>query len=117
MKRLTVFSKLVISALIIMSAFMVSKVFISIGGFSEGERIGELVKFSNKGFLCKTWEGTLQTGDTAGTQFNFTVTDPSVIDSLSTMGGHKIKVVYKQNYMTGVCQGDTDYFVVNVFRI
>ena len=30
--------------------------------FSEGERTGNLIKFSHKGIIFKTWEGTLDLG-------------------------------------------------------
>lgn len=49
--------------------------------YSDGVRSGVISKFSNKGLLIKSWEGTLVQGNAQtfyGTPFNFSVTDPEV---------------------------------------
>ena len=43
--------------------------------YSSGERAGYVQKFSNRGYVCKTWEGELVLVSMPGTQaekFNFT---------------------------------------------
>ena len=57
--------------------------------YSAGERAGFVQKMSTKGWVCKTWEGTLYTDIAKGFRsdsFNFTVRSDSIahlVDSLS----------------------------------
>ena len=58
--------------------------FIYFATYSDGYRSGELIKFSHKGVIVKTWEGEVSQG-ISGTQiFSFTVMDnqPEVIKRL-----------------------------------
>ena len=84
------------------------------GTYSEGERSGELVKFSKKGLVCKTWEGQMNTGGVsngAANTWEFTVEDEGVAKILQNKLGQKIDVNYKQEVMTGPCRSETNYFV------
>src|SRR4051794_31042139 len=49
--------------------------------YSRGERAGYIQKFSQRGWLCKTWEGELAMDNVPGTmqeRFVFSVRDDSV---------------------------------------
>lgn len=86
--------------------------------YSEGERAGFVQKISRKGWLCKTWEGTLYTDIAKGFRsdsFSFTVRSDSVARAISALSGKRVTVTYEQH--VGVptsCFGDTEYFVVGV---
>ncbi len=91
--------------------------------YSEGTRAGQLIKFSKKGVIFKTYEGELnmgglRTGDAKdgleGNLWNFSVLDESVITDLENAEGKRVKLSYKQRYKAFVWQGETDYFIVKV---
>jgi hypothetical protein len=86
--------------------------------YSKGDRAGYLQKFSQKGWLCKTWEGEIAMANLPGTMpevFDFTVRNDSVAALLRGMAGQRIAIIYEQH--KGVptnCFGDTEYYVVGV---
>lgn len=91
--------------------------------YSNGERIGVITRFSQKGLVWKSWEGNLnvtQTGmNTSGDPFMFSVDNNkedkaliSLIDSAANIGW-KVKVIYHEctgKNITG-SRGETNYFV------
>ena len=84
--------------------------------FSEGYRSGELIKFSRKGVLVKTWEGEISQGISGAQIFEFSVEDSQkeVIENLKDYQGKYIKVTYKERYSTFFWLGDTKYFIIAV---
>lgn len=86
--------------------------------YSEGERIGFVQKVSEKGWLCKTYEGDLAMANIAGQPaqvFNFTVQDKSVVDQMQALAGRKVALIYKEHKgVPSTCFGDTPYFVTGV---
>lgn len=86
--------------------------------YSSGKRAGYLQKFSSKGWLCKTWEGTLYTDIAKGFRsdsFVFTVRDDSLAAIMQDLSGKRVAVDYDQH--VGVptsCFGETEYFVKGV---
>ena len=84
--------------------------------FSEGYRSGELIKFSNKGVLAKTWEGELSQGISGAQIFTFSVQDSEeeIIQKLIAYQGKYVKVTYKERYATFFWLGDTKYFITDV---
>ena len=86
--------------------------------FSEGYRSGELIKFSNKGVLVKTWEGELSQGISGAQIFEFSVQDDNeeVIQKLIELQGTYVKVTYKERYTTFFWLGDTKYFITDVIQ-
>lgn len=93
--------------------------------YSNGERIGMITKFSQKGLLWDSWEGTLnttQTGMNSAQPFEFSVdndvNDPKVIATLDSAAtnGWKVKIKYHQTFGKNWFgnRGDTDYFVKEV---
>jgi hypothetical protein len=83
--------------------------------YSNGERSGYMQKMSRKGWLCKTWEGTLYTN--IGNAFHadsflFTVRNDSLARLLESVSGRKVSLHYEQH--VGVptsCFGETEYFI------
>ncbi|UQD56323.1 6-phosphogluconate dehydrogenase [Flavobacterium sp. K5-23] len=84
--------------------------------YSEGTRSGELIKFSHKGVIYKTWEGELSQGISGAQIFSFSVLDKDekVIADLKEMEGRYVKVTYIERYKTFPWWGDTHYFITDV---
>ncbi len=84
--------------------------------YSEGVRSGELIKFSNKGMLFKTYEGELSQGISGAQIFSFSVldSDEKVITELKALEGHYVKLTYIERYKTFPWWGDSKYFVTEV---
>ena len=86
--------------------------------YSKGERIGYVQKFSEKGWLCKTWEGELQMLPVPGAvpeKFDFSVRDQAVIAKINSSLGKKVSIYYQQH--KGIptnCFGESEYFAVDV---
>ena len=100
--------------------------------YSDGFRVGQVIKLSRKGFLIKTWEGQLDQGflapaDDLGASssvatriWNFSVHGKDElarkqIDSAISYG-HKVKIYYKEKLWQFFFWGDTKYFVYKVER-
>ncbi len=101
---------------VILLAFVAYFAFIYYVPFSEGYRSGELIKFSRKGVLVKTWEGEISQGISGAQIFKFSVQDnkSEVIQKLKEYQGHYVKVTYKERYATFFWLGDTKYFITEV---
>ena len=89
--------------------------------YASGERAGYIQKISQKGWLCKTWEGELAMANLPGTMpqiFTFTVRNDSVAHVLEQNAGKQVSLTYEQH--RGVptsCFGETEYFVTGARRI
>ncbi len=85
--------------------------------YSKGERVGYIQKFSEKGWLCKTWEGELQMLPVPGAipeKFIFSVRDKTVINKLNSAMGKKVSLFYEQHKgIPTTCFGESEYFAVN----
>lgn len=67
--------------------------------YSKGERIGYVQKFSEKGWLCKTWEGELQMLPVPGAvpeKFLFSVRNKTLIPKINSTLGKKVSLSYEQ---------------------
>ncbi|RIV68423.1 6-phosphogluconate dehydrogenase [Flagellimonas aequoris] len=84
--------------------------------YSVGYRSGELIKFSRKGVVVKTWEGQISQGLSGTNVFSFSVEDKEedIIEKLKEYQGQYIKVTYKERYATFFWLGDTKYFITEV---
>ncbi len=86
--------------------------------YSNGFRAGVLQKFSEKGWICKTWEGELAMTTVPGvapTLWTFSVRDAAVAGRINAMVGGRVKLHYTEH--RGVptsCFGDTQYYVDSV---
>jgi hypothetical protein len=84
--------------------------------YSEGVRSGELIKFSKKGIIFKTYEGEVSQGISGAQIFKFSVMDSEtqVIADLKEMEGNYVKLSYVERYKTFPWWGDTTYFIIGV---
>lgn len=93
--------------------------------YSNGERIGFVTKFSQRGIMWKSWEGELnltQTGMNTSSLFEFSVDndheDERVVKTLDSAAtnGWKVKLRYHEtagkNWFSN--RGDTDHFITEV---
>jgi hypothetical protein len=89
--------------------------------YSSGERAGFMQKFSNKGWLCKTWEGELSLVALPGAapeKFIFTVRDDAVATLINQLIGQRVALTYEQHKgIPSSCFGETDYFVTDIKTI
>lgn len=84
--------------------------------FSDGIRTGELIKFSHKGYIFKTWEGELSQGLSGSQKFAFSVMDnqPEVIEQMKQNQGKFVKIEYIERYGTFSWWGETNYYITKV---
>ena len=84
--------------------------------YSEGVRSGQLIKFSHKGIISKTWEGEISQGISGAQIFSFSVmdSDAKVIDDLKVFEGQYVKLTYVERYKTFPWWGDSKYFIKEV---
>ena len=86
--------------------------------YSKGERAGYVQKISQKGWLCKTWEGELAMANLPGTMpeiFRFSVRSDSVARLIEENVGKRVALSYEQH--RGVptsCFAETEYYITNV---
>jgi hypothetical protein len=86
--------------------------------YSSGVRAGILQKFSDKGWVCKTWEGELAMTTVPGVApvlWSFTVRDAEVAKEVSAALGKRVVLHYREH--RGVptsCFGDTPYYVDSI---
>lgn len=86
--------------------------------YSSGERAGWVQKLSNKGWLCKTWEGELALVSLPGStaeKFYFTVHDDTVAQNISKFIGKRVALHYEEKMgLPTTCFGETRHFVTGV---
>ena len=94
--------------------------------YSEGDRIGSITKFSNKGLFIKSWEGQLNLGgfvtkhsdkgdSLVANTWNFTVTKPELVDKIqhAMVSGKPVKIHYRQWFNSPMSM-DSNYEAVTV---
>lgn len=89
--------------------------------YSKGERAGYLQKLSDKGWVCKTWEGELAMQALPGTTpeiFQFSVREASVAKQLQELEGQKVALTYEQHKgVPSTCFGESEYFVTGATKV
>lgn len=101
---------------VIILLFIAWFAFIYFVPYSEGTRSGELIKFSKKGVIAKTWEGEISQGISGAQIFQFSVLDNNqeAIKALQENEGNYVKLKYEERYATFFFWGDTKYFITQV---
>lgn len=95
---------------------------------SEGYRVGVPMKISKKGVLFKTYEGEMNLGGlTSNAQgaiptawaFSVRKSADSVLNKIdeSIISGERVKMYYKEKYVTFPWWGDSKYFVYDVEEV
>ena len=86
--------------------------------YSSGERAGYVQKLSQKGYICKTYEGELVLVSMPGTQaekFFFTVRDAAIAKRINETVGKRVRLIYQEHVgIPTSCFGDTGFFVQDV---
>ena len=86
--------------------------------YSSGERAGWVQKLSNKGWVCKTWEGELALVSVPGTtpeKFSFTIWDEAVATKVTQVMGKRVALHYEEKVgLPGSCFGETRHYVTGV---
>jgi len=86
--------------------------------YSTGERAGWVQKLSNKGWVCKTWEGELALVSLPGStaeKFFFTVHDDAVAQQITKHIGKRVALHYEEKVgLPTSCFGETRHFVTKV---
>ena len=83
--------------------------------FSDGARVGELVKFTNSGVFCKTFEAELKLQEGGSSEgdngrWAFTVDRPELVEAFKQALGKRVKVAYFQKGTNiNRCTGDSTY--------
>ena len=109
--------------LILIGSF-VSYVWVCGTNYSEGSRTGVVVKVSKKGYLFKTYEGTLNLGSISSGEgiimptkiwdFSIQKNDTSVFNKITRTQGKDVRLYYQEVVKTFVWQGDTRYYITKV---
>ena len=93
--------------------------------FGEGVKAGELNFVVRKGYVFKTWEGRLiQTGyksqvpgSIQSNEFEFSVTNEAIAETLKVSGGKLVELGYKE-YLGGLpWRGQSKYIVDTILAI
>jgi hypothetical protein len=85
--------------------------------YARGEHAGYVQKFSNRGWICKTWEGELAMANLPGAmpeKFSFTVRDAAVAAEINKHLGARVTLDYEQHLGLPSCFGETQYWVTSV---
>ena len=86
--------------------------------YSSGERAGWVQKLSNKGWICKTWEGELALVSLPGTtpeKFMFTIWNDAVAQQVTRAMGKRVALHYEEKVgLPGSCFGETRHYVTGV---
>lgn len=84
--------------------------------YSDGEKIGTIIKLRRGGLFCKTWDATLVRGGftdgsgVAGTTVSyFTVEDERLVEVVKMFMEHQtpVKVIYRSEVIS-FCRSDSD---------
>ncbi len=111
--------KYIVMPLVVIAALVAGWFWIALHwSFSSGERAGWVQKLSNKGWICKTWEGELALVSLPGStaeKFYFTVHDDAVSAQISKYIGKRVALHYEEKVgLPTSCFGETRYFVKGV---
>ena len=86
--------------------------------YSKGERAGWVQKLSNKGWVCKTWEGELALVSMPGAaaeKFYFTVRDDAVAQDITRAMGRRVSLHYEEKVgLPTTCFGETRHYITRV---
>jgi len=86
--------------------------------YAKGERAGYVQKFSQKGWLIKTWEGELALVAVPGSmpeKFFFTARNDELAKKINATVGRRVAITYEQHKgLPSNWFGDTEYFAKEV---
>src|SRR5262245_35297886 len=104
-----------LAVLVIAAGYVLAVMFWS---YSSGERAGWIQKFSNKGWLCKTWEGEMAMVSMPGStseKFFFTVWDDDIAAQVNKVMGKRVSLHYEEKVgIPTSCFGETRHYITKV---
>ena len=111
--------KFIVLPVVVIAALLAAWFWIATSwSFSTGERAGWVQKFSNKGWLCKTWEGELALVSLPGStaeKFYFTVHNDEAARQITRYIGKRVALHYEEKVgLPTSCFGETRHFVTGV---
>lgn len=121
--------KLVIFLIIALAIGIVAGSYFMFGTYSDGYRVGTVIKLSKKGYIFKTYEGQLNleffpssTSTTPGISQNiweFSVSSSTVAKDIEKAVDHggKVKLYYDEKYYRLPWNGETKYIVSKIEEI
>ncbi len=80
--------------------------------YSDGERAGVLVKFSQKGVIWRSWEGEVMYGQSSD-RWYFSTRDEDMATKLNEKIGQEVTIRYHE-YLVGPIQQGTSYTAIDV---
>ena len=113
------FKRIVVALLILSLVAVPYFAIVLYWNYSTGDRAGWIQKLSEKGWICKTWEGELALVSLPGSatveKFLFTVRDDKVAAEISKVMGRRVTLHYEEKVgLPTSCWGETRYFVTGV---
>jgi hypothetical protein len=112
--------KRIFLGLIILAALAVAYFAVVLNwSYSTGDRAGWIQKLSDKGWVCKTWEGELALVSLPGSatveKFAFTVRDDAVAAEIVKVMGRRVTLHYEEKVgLPTSCFGETRHYVTHV---
>jgi hypothetical protein len=89
--------KKIISILLLLSLVSAGVCYLVLNyNYSQGNRVGKLVKLSKKGFFPKTWEGTLDLGSGDRLTWDFSVHSDELAEKLLKQSGKMVNLEYRE---------------------
>ena len=87
--------------------------------YAVEQRAGYIQKFSEQGWLCKTWEGELAMANpmpgAMPEKFEFSVRDDSVAHQIQRLMGSRVTITYEVHRGVPLrCFGETEYYATGV---
>src|SRR5258707_15425445 len=86
--------------------------------YSKGERAGYVQKISQKGWVCKTWEGDLAMSTFPGTApqlFTFSVRDDAIARKIQDAPRQRVALSYEQHKGgPTACFGATENYILSI---
>ncbi len=92
--------------------------------YSDGFRAGKITKFTRKGYIFKTYEGSLDVGGinsnkgVMSSTWDFTVdgSQKGVIEAIekAMLDGSHVKLSYEEKFFKFSWRGDTKYFITKI---
>ena len=90
--------------------------------YSDGVRTGTLIKITKKGYIYKTYEGTLNLGGmvsngeggVVANTWKFSIPNKELYSELSDNEGKIVSLAYKEYILVPMYEGQTNYLIENV---
>lgn len=123
MKKGRILAGVIVTAIVALALFVFFKFYFVLG---EGVKAGELNQIVYKGWVWKTYEGRLiQTGfkgaknggSIQSNEFNFSVADKSIADSLMHCSGREVELKYKEYNGMLPWRGMQKYVVYEIQKV